>query len=57
MLPDAVLVYVRAVKRGAPSARADIRDRARRPDRRSGEAAAEITYPVDAIFPVELAAG
>ncbi|MEO7272870.1 MAG: hypothetical protein ABI211_12800, partial [Vicinamibacterales bacterium] len=56
-LPDAVLVYVRAVRRGGEPPRPPAADRARRPDRRTAEAAAEITYPVDAIFPVELAAG
>jgi hypothetical protein len=55
-VPDAVLVYVRAVKRGAEPAR-NPADRGRRADRRSGdrgEAPPEVTYPVDAIFPVEL---
>jgi len=52
-IPDAVLVYIRAVKRGAEPAR-NPAERARRPDRRSGETATEVTYPVDAIFPVEL---
>jgi hypothetical protein len=60
-LPDAVLVYVRAVKRGTPAPRpAPPSDRARRPDRRTGaqgEATPDVTYPVDAIFPVELSPG
>jgi len=62
VLPDAVLVYVRAVKRGgSPARNSPPIDRGRRADRaagrRSGEAVLETTYPVDAIFPVELAPG
>jgi len=61
VLPDAVLVYVRAVKRGA-TARTDAalargRRPQRTPERQSSEVGAETTYPVDAIFPVELTPG
>jgi len=56
VLPDAVLVYVRAVKRGAPAANAAVA-RGRRPERRAVEGAADASYAVDAIFPVELTAG
>ena len=61
VLPDAVLVYVRAVKRGTPAATTSAPGRGRgperTPERRSGEVAAVTTYPVDAIFPVELTPG
>src|SRR3954471_6531389 len=58
VLPDAVLVYVRAVKRGTPAGTSAAVARGRRaertPERAPGEIAADTSYPVDAIFPVEL---